>query len=216
MRLIVFDLDGTLIDSLGDLTESANDLLVRRGARPLDEAEVAAMIGDGVGRLVRRVLAARRIDVEPREAVGEFLAIYDRRLLEKTRPYDGIPEALDALRGGAALAVLTNKPAGATERILTGLGLRDRFSWIVGGDGPYGRKPSPDGLRAIMAAAGRAPGATVLVGDSAVDVETARAAGTRVCIARYGFGFRTRPPESLRGDELFVDRPEQLPGVLGG
>ena len=214
-RLIVFDLDGTLIDSLGDLTDSASELLVRHGAPPLSDAEVAGMIGEGVGKLVRRVLAARSLDLEPRQAVGEFLSIYDRRLLDRTRPYDGIPEALDALGRSAALAVLTNKPAAAAERILDGLQLRAPFRWVIGGDGPHGRKPGPGGLHAIMRAAGCAAAETVLVGDSAIDVETARAAGTRVCIARYGFGFRTRPPETLRGDELFVDRPGDLPAVLG-
>jgi len=215
VRLIVFDLDGTLVDSLGDLTDSANELLARHGARPLDDAEVAGMIGEGVGRLVRRVLAVRRVELEPRQAVDEFLAIYDGRLLDRTRPYDGIPEALAALGHGAPLAVLTNKPAAAAERILDGLRLRACFQWVMGGDGPNGRKPEPHGLLAIMRAAGRGAEETVLVGDSAVDVDTARAAGTRVCIARYGFGFHTRPPETLRGDELFVDRPDELPAVLG-
>ena len=215
MTLIVFDLDGTLVDSLGDLTDSANELLVRHGAPPLDDGAVAGMIGDGVARLVRRVLAARGVESPPRDAVDEFLAIYDRRLLDRTRPYEGIPEALEELRRRAALAVLTNKPAAATERILDGLGLRPSFQWVIGGDSPHGRKPSAGGLRAIMSAAGSRPHATVLVGDSAVDVETARAAATRVCIARYGFGFRTRPPETLRGDELFVDSPDDLPRVLG-
>jgi phosphoglycolate phosphatase len=215
LRLIVFDLDGTLIDSLGDLTDSANELLARHGARPLADGEVAGMIGDGVGRLVRRVLEARRIDREPRRAVDEFLDIYDRRLLDRTRAYDGIPEALEALRTTARLGVLTNKPGAAAERILQALGLRPPFDWVIGGDGPYGRKPRPDGLQAMMRAAACEPDATVLVGDSAIDVETARAAGARVCLARYGFGFPTRPPETLRGDELFVDRPQDLPAVLG-
>ena len=213
--LIVFDLDGTLVDSLGDLTDSANELLVRHGARPLDDDAVAGMIGDGVASLVRRVLAARAIEAQPIDAVDEFLAIYDRRLLDRTRPYEGIPEALDALRRRAALAVLTNKPAAATGRILEGLGLRPSFQWVIGGDSRHGRKPGPGGLQAIMGAAGSGPDTTVLVGDSAVDVETARAAATRVCIARYGFGFRTRPPEALRGDELFIDSPDDLPRVLG-
>lgn len=214
MQLIVFDLDGTLVDSLGDLAGSANELLVQHGSRPLGDEDIAGMVGDGVATLVRRVLEARGLDLEPRAAVDEFLAIYDRRLLERTRPYQGIPEALEQLGKKAALAVLTNKHTAAAERILEGLGLRNAFQWVIGGDSPHGRKPAPGGLLAIVNAAGCTPEETVVVGDSAVDVETARAAGTPVCIARYGFGFRTRPPAELRGDELFVDRPEELPSVL--
>jgi phosphoglycolate phosphatase len=136
--------------------------------------------------------------------------LYDRRLVNHTRPYDGIPEALVQLRQHGSLAVLTNKPLAATERILEALALRDHFQCVVGGDGPHGRKPEPAGLRAIMTSARETRDQTVLVGDSLIDLETARNAGTRICLTRYGFGFCNCPPSALRGDELFVDRPEEL------
>ena len=208
--LIVFDLDGTLVDSRRDLTDASNDLLAAHGAAPLDEESVGTMVGEGVATLVRRVLAARRLTVPADQALRQFLEIYDRRLLNHTRPYPGIPESLAYLGRHGSLAVLTNKPLAATERILHALGLRERFQWVVGGDGPHGRKPHPEGLRAIMRLAREASDQTVLVGDSRVDLETARNAGSRICLARYGFGFCNCPPEAIRGDELFVDRPDEL------
>jgi phosphoglycolate phosphatase len=214
MPLIVFDLDGTLVDSLADLTDSANELLARLGGRPLKDEEVARMVGDGVGTLVRRVLDARRIDIPQSEAVSGFLAIYDSRLLARTRPYAGVPEALRQLEPHASLAVLTNKPSEASERILSGLALRGFFRWVIAGDGPYGRKPDPGGLRFLMHAAGAHAATTIVVGDSAVDVQTARAAGVRACVARYGFGYGSRPPETTAAGDLYVDDPSDLPGVL--
>ena len=212
--LIVFDLDGTLVDSSRDLSDSANALLGMYGAAPLDEASVVRMVGEGAATLVRRVLAARELDADPREALAAFLALYDDRLLAHTRPYPGIPEALDALRGWARLAVLTNKPGAATDRILEGLGLRARFEWVIGGDGPLGRKPDPAGLRSLMQAAAVHTRATVMVGDSFIDLRTAHNAGAHVCLARYGFGFSSCPPDAFRGGELFVDTAAELPAAL--
>lgn len=213
-RLIAFDLDGTLVDSLRDLTDAANDLLARYGAPPLDEWTVGGMVGEGAGVLVRRVLAARALTPPEGEALAAFLAVYDDRLVRHTRPYDGIPEALQQLGRSAVLAVLTNKPSEASERILTALDLRRHFERVIGGDTPLGRKPQPQGLVALMKWAGVPADRSVLVGDSAVDVQTARNAGTRMCVARYGFGFRNCPPELLNSDDLLVDSPKDLTAVL--
>jgi phosphoglycolate phosphatase len=212
--LVVFDLDGTLVDSRRDLADSANEMLAGYGAPPLSEDAVGSMVGEGAGTLVTRLLEASRLAVPHAEALARYLAIYDRRLLDHTRPYDGIPEALDEVSGWARLATLTNKPAAPTSRILEALGMARRFEWIVGGDSVHGRKPAPDGLRWLMHAAGASPDATVLVGDSAIDVLTARAGATRVCVARYGFGFLTMPPALLDGTELAVDRAADLPVTL--
>jgi phosphoglycolate phosphatase len=214
-HLIAFDLDGTLVDSLRDLSDSANEMLAHYAAPPLDEATVGSMVGEGAATLVKRVLAARAPHVPVHEALAVFLAIYDERLVRHTRPYDGIPEALQQLGASAILAVLTNKPEAASERLLVELDLRRYFRWVVGGDTPLGRKPQPRAFQAMMQSAGVAPDATVLVGDSAVDVQTARDAGTRLCVARYGFGFRNCRPELLTDDDLVVDRPKDLPPVLG-
>jgi phosphoglycolate phosphatase len=212
--LVVFDLDGTLVDSRRDLTDAANALLEIHGAAPLDEETVGRMVGEGAATLVARLIAARGIDADPAEALSRFLALYDERLLVHTRPYDGMPGALAQLREWAQLAVLTNKPAAATERLLDALGLRPTFRWVIGGDTPIGRKPDPSALLLLIREAGAAPRATAMVGDSIVDVRTARNAGTRMCLARYGFGFANCPPEELAGDELLVDRASELPPVL--
>ncbi len=214
-HLITFDLDGTLVDSLRDLSDSANEMLAQYGAPPLDEETVGNMVGEGAATLVKRVLAARAPHVPTHEALTMFLAIYDDRLLRHTRPYDGIPEVLQQLGASAILAVLTNKPEAASERLLVDLDLRRHFRWVIGGDTPFGRKPQPRAFQALMQNAGVAPDETVLVGDSAIDVRTARNAGARLCVARYGFGFRNCPPELLRGDDLLVDQPKDLPSVLG-
>lgn len=212
--LVIFDLDGTLVDSRRDLSDASNDMLASYGAAPLAEEEVGAMVGEGAAVLVARLLAARALDVPQEAALARYLAAYDRRLLNHTRAYDGIPAALDDLSAFASLAVLTNKPTAATIRVLDGLDLRRRFPWVIGGDSPYGRKPAPAGLQALIASAADHPERTVLVGDSAIDVRTARAAGVQVCLARYGFGFATMPADVLDGSELVVERPADLSPVL--
>jgi len=212
--LIVFDLDGTLIDSRRDLADAANALLVERGGAPLPIDRIAAMVGEGAALLVRRALAAAGLDPEPPEALQRFLALYDQRLLNHTTLYDGIADALATLQPRADLAVLTNKPTVPSERILEGLGIARAFRWIVGGDGPFPRKPDPAALRELMRRAETTPDDTVMVGDSAIDVRTAHAAGVRVCLARYGFGYRLDAAD-LRGDELLVDSPHELPRLIG-
>jgi phosphoglycolate phosphatase len=207
-RLIVFDLDGTLIDSRRDLADAVNALLAELDAPPLPEDRVARMVGEGAAVLVRRALAASGRDPALPGALDRFLALYDDRLTVHTRPYDGIIDVLEALRGVCALAVVTNKPSGATGQILAELRLDEYFRAVLGGDSPYGRKPDPAGLLHVVALAGTEPAATLLVGDSPVDLETARRAGTSICVAAYGFGFVAGTP--LRPGELTLDRPEQL------
>jgi len=213
-RLVVFDLDGTLIDSIGDLALAVNRLVAELGGCPLRLDEVSAMVGEGASLLVRRALAAAGLDTDLAQALPRFLEIYDSVLPGRTRPYAGIPEALEALVPGATLAVLTNKPTAATLKLLGALGLARFFPLVVGGDGPLRRKPDPDGLRHLLDAAGTPPAAAVLVGDSLVDLQTARAAGVRACVARYGFGQATFPASALRGDELLADSPADLPRLL--
>jgi phosphoglycolate phosphatase len=211
--LIVFDLDGTLVDSKRDLADAVNALLSELGAAPLPEERVAAMVGEGAAVLVRRALAASGVDPATPDALERFLALYDHRLTAHTRPYEGILEVLEALRPRHALAVLTNKPTGATNRILERLGLAAYFSTVIGGDTPFGRKPEPVGLLHAAALAGVSPDATLLVGDSPIDVGTARRAGVPICVARYGFGFVAGHP--YHGGELFIDSPRELLSILG-
>jgi len=209
--LFVFDLDGTLVDSLVDLADSANEMVQSFGGPRLAVPEVAEMVGDGAGELVRRALAAAHLSVDPKDGLQRFLEIYDTRLLYHTTPYLGVPELLAQVSRRHALAVLTNKPAEPSNRILAGLQLSEYFPRVIGGDGPFPRKPSPDGLLALMA--GVRPGDAALIGDSPVDEQTARAAGCHFVYAQYGYGHR-RYGSSLPDTPFIAERASDLLAVL--
>ena len=125
------------------------------------------------------------------------------------------PTFSENLSGGqVALALLTNKPLEQSLKILEAFGLARYFQWILGGDGPQRRKPSPDGMRFLMDQAGAEASETLLIGDSAIDLQTSRNAGVRICLARYGFGYAEVPVGDLRGDEALVDAPADIAGVV--
>jgi phosphoglycolate phosphatase len=211
IRLFVFDLDGTLVDSLRDLSDSANELLVSCGGAPLEMSAVGRMVGEGAATLVARAFAAAGIP-KPADALERFLAVYDTRLLNHTRAYEGMPEVIAKLGARASLAVLTNKPIQGTRRILDGLSLSRFFEAgaVLGGDGPHPRKPDPAGMQVLCDRAQVANADAMLVGDSLVDWETARRAGTQICLARYGFGFQEFPLDKLEGGERQIDAPVDL------
>ena len=208
-RLIAFDLDGTLIESRRDLADSANQLLGELGAGPLPEDAIGRMLGEGARVLVQRALTAGGLTETP-GALPRFLDIYDTRLLNHTQVYEGIADAVRLARQHARVAVLTNKPARPSERILEGLGIRDLFDDLIGGDSPFGRKPEPAGLLALMERAGATADRTLMVGDSAIDHETARRASVRCCLTAYGFGYDTFPPDRLTGEEWVVRSAQEL------
>ena len=214
-RLIVFDLDGTLVDSLRDLAESANSLLVDCGLEPLAHDVIGDMVGDGAAVLVSRAFRAAG-GAQPADALDRFLAIYNSRLLRHTRPYPQVPEVLYKLAPRCTLAILTNKPLQATQEILTGLDLARYFDSrrIVAGDGPFARKPDPAGLLHLAAGANVTAAQTVLVGDSPIDWQTARAARARICLVRYGFGFSRVAVADLADGELVIDAPIELATAL--
>lgn len=210
-RLVVFDLDGTLVDSRRDLANAANALVTELGGAPLSEEAVGDMVGNGAAMLVRRALTAAGLDAETPGALPRFLELYDERLLEHTRPYDGMSDVLERLRPRATLAVLTNKPQAATDKLLAGLELSSYFRYVVGGDTSLGRKPDPAGLTDIVRRSESAIDGTILVGDSPVDLETARRAGCDVVLVSYGFGFRD---VELRGAERVIDHPSGLTNLF--
>lgn len=211
--LIAFDLDGTLIDSHRDLAESANQLILELGGVPLAVEAIGGMVGEGAALLVKRALGAAGLD-HPSFALTRFLEIYDTRLVNHTRVYDGIMDALRAAHSRARLAVLTNKPLGPTQKLLEAFAIRDLFRTVIGGDGPYPRKPSPEGLLAAMASAGATADSTLMVGDSAIDYETARRASARCCIVAYGFGFRAFRRDQVADGNSVVDDVDGLRGVI--
>jgi phosphoglycolate phosphatase len=213
-RLIAFDLDGTLIDSSRDLANSVNELLGELGAPALPLEDVTRMIGEGAKVLIRRALAASGIPEDP-EAIGRFLDIYDRRLLNHTRPYDGLTNIVRAAREHARVAVLTNKPLAPTGKILDGLGMRDLFDDVIGSDGEFPRKPDPAGLLALMHRAGATPQRTLMVGDSKIDYDTAKNAAARCCLVAYGFADCARYPEEFAGAWMANDATT-LANVIAG
>ena len=213
MSLIVFDLDGTLIDSRLDLAESTNEMLASYGATPLPVDRVAMMVGEGARVLVERALGAAGLDSAEPDALARFRAIYDQRLLGHTRPYDGIPDLVQRLSVGHTLAVLTNKPDEPSRRLLDAFGLSRHFRCVIGGDGRHRRKPDPAGLQALMDEYDAEPSGTWLVGDSMIDVETARRAGTRMCVVLYGFG-QLRGELVLDGSEATVREPREIADVV--
>jgi phosphoglycolate phosphatase len=211
--LIVFDLDGTIIDSKRDLAESANELLVRYHASPLPEEQVAGFVGDGVGQLVARTLAAREVEADPSAALDQYLSIYGERLFKHTRLYPGLSDAIAEISVGASIALLTNKPHGLAQELLDGFGLSRFFQWVIGGDSKFPRKPDPAALHYLMGEARIAPHQCLMVGDSMVDVETGRGAQATVCVAEYGFG-HLRRPIVLDGSEFIARHSEDVAGIL--
>jgi len=212
--LVVFDLDGTLVDSSRDLAESANQLVVERGGQPLSQEAVVGMVGEGAALLVQRALNAARLPPAV-EALARFLEIYDARLLNHTVLYPGILEAVDAARAAGHVAVLTNKPRHHTLRLLEGLGVRHLFADVVGGDGEHPRKPNPRGLLALMQTAGAEPPSTLMVGDSFVDLETAHNGGAPCCLVSWGFGYPRIPRETLPAAQWIVKDAAALARVIG-
>lgn len=200
------------MDSSRDLASAVNEALrrVAPGTPPLSLAEVRALIGEGARLLVARALERRGLPQPAEDVLPVFLDCYAGRLLETTRPYPGIPEALDAL-APRALAVLTNKPGDMSRTILEGLGLAGRFRRVYGAGDLAARKPDPEGLRRLLAEAGVAAEDAVMVGDSAIDVRTARAAGVRALGVAWGFD-----PQSLRREppDAIVSSPSELPAAL--
>ena len=212
-RLIAFDLDGTLVDSRRDLADSANDLIVELGGSPLPEDAIGRMVGEGAAVLVKRALIAAGV-TDLGAAVNRFLAIYDTRLLRHTRVYAGMDDVLRFAATLGRLAVLTNKPLAPSERILEGLGIRELFDFVIGGDGPLPRKPDPSSLEELIQEAGASAETSMLVGDSAIDHETAVRAGVRCCMVSFGFGFQSFSRERLRAEDRVATDAGHLREVL--
>lgn len=213
MFLVIFDLDGTIVDSRLDLANSTNDVLVGYGARPLPVDRVAAMVGEGARKLIERALEAAGLAPDLDDALGRFREVYDRRLLEHTRPYPGIAEVIRSASARAQLAVLTNKPVGPSQRLLEAFDVAAPFGWVLGGDSGFARKPDPAAVHYLLEQAGAGAADALFVGDSMIDVETARRAGVRMCVARYGFG-HMRGELVLNGEELIAETPADVGRII--
>jgi phosphoglycolate phosphatase len=204
---LIFDLDGTLVDTKADLAAATNFMLAALELPTLTITQVERLIGEGVRVLVKRALGPHRANLIPR-GFTLFMEYYTAHLLDHTQPYAGIPELLAAFHAqGLALSVLTNKPEVPSRAILTGLGLADCFCALVGGDTLPVRKPDPRGVHYLQQLTGIDLAATLLIGDSYIDVETGRAAGVTTCGVTWGFG--TEGPRTCV-PQFAVDSPAEL------
>ncbi|CAA6603538.1 Phosphoglycolate phosphatase [Rhodospirillaceae bacterium LM-1] len=211
---LLFDLDGTLVDSLPDLSHALNLQLAEEGLRSLEQAEVRLMIGDGAKKLVERAFgAAGRAPLADIEAkVSRFLELYEESPAQRTTVYHGVVETLSALKEkGLKLAVVTNKPQEATERVLAGLELGGLFDAVVGAGRTKALKPDPAPLLFALEKLGVGKEQAVMVGDNANDVDAAKALNIPVVAVTYGYA-RTAP-ESL-GADLLIESMSDLPTAL--
>ena len=210
---LIFDLDGTLVDTKADLAAATNFMLSALELPTLTIAQVERLVGEGVRVLVDRALGPQRADLVPR-GFALFMEYYTAHLLDQTQPYEGIFALLAAARAqGIVLSVLTNKPEVPSQAILTGLGLADFFVALIGGDTLPVHKPDPQGVHYLQQLTAIDLAATLLIGDSGIDIETGRAAGVTTCGVTWGFG-----AEGMRAcvPQFVVDSPTQLSSLVLG
>ena len=216
-KLLIFDLDGTLVDSREDLANSINAMLRHYGKPELPHQVIASYIGDGAPMLVRRSLGDPDDESFVQDALLYFMAWYREHKLDTTYIYEGVRESLDAIqssRNGQPLkmAVLSNKPVGPSRAIVEALGLGPYFFQVYGGNSFHTKKPDPAGVQALLEESGALPEETVIIGDSDIDVLTARNAGVYSVGVTYGLAPHTlkdAPPDVL------IDQPHELATVLG-
>ncbi|MFZ3342074.1 MAG: HAD-IA family hydrolase [Terriglobales bacterium] len=228
IRLLIFDLDGTLIDSRLDLVHSVNAMLRHFGRPELDGDVIASYVGDGAPALVQRALIADGDGGDEaffRSALDYFIGYYRLHKLDHTTVYEGIPETLTALAAGSSqagaggvacparvMAVLSNKPVGPSRAIVEALGMADFFVRIYGGNSFATKKPDPLGVRTLLEETGVSAEGALMIGDSSIDVLTGRNAGLWTCGVTYGFA-----PRSLEevAPDVVVDGPRELGELLG-
>src|SRR5229473_4426103 len=212
VRALIFDLDGTLIDSHSDLIRSVNATLREMGREQLHEDTISGYIGHGAPQLVGCALGSSATEDERERALKFFLDHYEEHKMDSTCAYPGVPEALEHL-AAFPMAILTNKPVRVSVRILEELGLAKYFRAVYGGNSFETKKPDPLGAQTILRDFGAAPAEAILIGDSEVDVQTARNAGTFAAAVNYGFGTHDRAAHPA---DIYLDRLTDLVPLLVG
>lgn len=210
VNALIFDLDGTLIDSKLDLALSMNATLEYLGRKSMAHDQIFSYVGNGVPVLIKRALGDPASEEEIEKGIVHFLDYYRAHMLDNTLPYPGVREALDAL-AGRSLAVLTNKPVKFSQAIIDGLKMKEYFHFVYGGNSFEKKKPDPMGLNTLLREFGAAPREAMMIGDSDVDIQTARNAGTWACGVTYGMGSAKLP--ACRPD-LLLDNLVELPACL--
>ena len=210
VRALIFDLDGTLIDSKRDLILSVNAMLREMGREELHEDAISGYIGHGAPQLVARALGNGVTEGDRERALKFFLGYYEDHKMDSTRAYEGVQQALEEL-SSFPKAVLTNKPVRISKRKLEALGLAKYFRLVYGGNSFETKKPNPLGALTILRELGAVPAESAIVGDSEVDVQTARNAGTVAAAVNYGFGVHDR---ALYPADIYLDRLTDLIPLL--
>jgi phosphoglycolate phosphatase len=204
MNLVIFDLDGTLVDSKVDLVHSVNAARGLMDLPPISDQLVSSYVGNGAPVLMRRALGPEASEADVQRGLEFFLKYYRAHMLDNTRLYPGVKDALDRLReAGAKMAVLTNKPVRFSRSIVEGLGLKQHFFQVYGGNSFEQKKPDPIGIETLLRESGLARERTIMVGDSGVDIQTARNAKVQACGVSYGFqpeSFVEYPPDFVVDD----------------
>ena len=211
---LIFDLDGTLIDSAADIAAAANAVLQEAGAPPLPAGRVLNMVGGGAPKLLERAFGAANVPIEDPEALlDRFLVHYHTGRVNRTLPYPGVTGLLRRLRrAGHPMAVCTNKPRRATDAILNRLGWSNLFNVVVAGDDLPVKKPHPAPVHAILQLLQARADRTLFVGDSGVDVKAARAAGVSVAVLAHGYAHR---PVSVLGADYLLKNVRPLNALVG-
>src|SRR5580692_210142 len=212
VHALIFDLDGTLIDSKRDLIHSVNAMLQELGHGELAEETISGYIGHGAPQLVARALGDECTERDRQRALQFFLSYYELHKMDSTCAYPGVRETLEKLTS-MPMAVLTNKPVRISVRILDAMGLSKYFRAIYGGNSFETKKPDPLGARTILRELGVEPEKALLVGDSEVDVQTARNAGMLAAAVNYGFGMHNR---GVHPADIYFDHLDELATLLGG
>jgi len=219
IKLVIFDLDGTLIDSRLDLVHSVNAAIRHIGKPELPEHLIASYVGDGAPALIQRALGGDTVDEALiRKGLAFFLTYYRDHKLDHTTLYEGIKTALSQVRNSGngvprKMAVLTNKPVNPSRAIVEALGLKPFFSQVYGGNSFDTKKPDPEGARKLLSESGVRPEQAAIVGDSHTDIETGHNAGLWTVGVTYGFA-----PQTLMDarPDVLVDTPAELGAVFGG
>ena len=205
--LLIFDLDGTLIDSRRDIAEAVNHALATLGLPPLPHERIASYVGDGTAELIRRSLGPRHTALlEP--ALAAFMDHYSRHLVDHTTLYPHAKETLDRY-AHKPMALISNKPERLVRAILEALRIAPYFTWVLGGDSLPRKKPDPAPVVRVLEASGVRCNRALMIGDSPTDIQAGRAAGTRTCGVTYGY----KPPETVAaaGPDLLIASLEELP-----
>ncbi|MDP3296768.1 MAG: HAD-IA family hydrolase [Thermodesulfovibrionia bacterium] len=209
LKLLIFDLDGTLADTSKDITDAVNYALKPFGVKPLSVSEIKAMVGSGITKLIESLIPGERDFSAKEEAVKRFLEYYSIHLLDYTKPYPQVKETLSKL-GAYKKAVISNKREVLSKRVLEGIGLLKFFDIVLGSDSVSERKPSPVPIFELLKRFGVSKDEAVIIGDSNYDIEAGKAAGIKTIAVTYGY----RDREVLKGADFIIDNFGEILRIL--